>query len=274
VGGGRGVRGPSSRLLTAALPFPRPAYGTPEWLEAQYERGPGDPWGLDWRPSQHLRFSAMLDVLRDARSALPDRPRVLDFGCATGDFTARLAAWLADGPGGDLLAVDASVRAVERARARVPGVRFEAWTAAACASQAPFDLLTCLEVLYYVPAAERPAFVAALAGLVRPGGLALFSSMVGRGPYLSAAGLREEVGRAFEIREEAGLYVRPLAQAEKALMALSRRTTGDPRPPESWTRAFRRLIRPRQAALTARLSRRLLGSWAASHSYVLGRKPA
>jgi 2-polyprenyl-3-methyl-5-hydroxy-6-metoxy-1,4-benzoquinol methylase len=257
------------------LSIPGPAYGTPEWLEAQYERGPGDPWGLDWHPSQDLRFAAMLDVLRDARAALPDRPRVLDFGCATGDFTARLAAWLAEGPPHHLLAVDASARAVERARVRVPGGRFEAWTMAACAAHAPegFDLVTCLEVLYYVPAAERPAFVAALAGLVRPGGLALFSSMVGRGPYLSAAGLREEVGRAFEVRQAAGLYVRPIAQAEKALMAISRRTTGEPRPPERWIRAFRRVMAPRRAAGITRLSR-VLGPWAASHSYVLGRKPA
>ena len=256
--------------------MPGPAYGTPEWLEAQYQGGAGDPWGLDWRPSQELRFAAMLDVLREARAALPERPRVLDFGCATGDFTARLAGWIAEGPGGQVLAVDASHQAVERARRRVPGVRFEAWTVEACAAQAPegFDLLTCLEVLYYVPAAERPAFVAALARLVRPGGLALFSSMVGRGPYLSAAGLEQEVGRAFEIRRAAGLSVRPLALAEKALMAVARRARGEPRPPEPWIRAFRRLVGPRAAATVARVSRRLGGRWAASHSYVLARKPA
>jgi 2-polyprenyl-3-methyl-5-hydroxy-6-metoxy-1,4-benzoquinol methylase len=272
--GGRGGPGPAPRLLTAAVSIPRPAYGTPEWLEAQYERGPGDPWGLDWRPSQDLRFAAMLGVLRAARPALPARPRVLDFGCATGDFTARLAGWLHEGGGGELLAVDASARAVERARARVPGVRFEAWTVEACATQAPFDLLTCLEVIYYVPGAERASFVSALGALLRPGGLALFSSMAGRAPYLTASGLREEVGRAFEVREAEALYVRPLAQAEKALMAVSRRTTGQAHPPERWTRAFRRLMSARRAESAARLSRRWLGSWAHSHSYVLGRKPA
>jgi 2-polyprenyl-3-methyl-5-hydroxy-6-metoxy-1,4-benzoquinol methylase len=274
LGGGRGGPGPAPRLLTAALSLPRPAYGTPEWLEAQYERGPGDPWGLDWRPSQDLRFAVMLDVLRAARPALPARPRVLDFGCATGDFTARLAGWLDEGGGGDLLAVDASARAVARARARVAGVRFEAWNAAESAAEGPFDLLTCLEVIYYVPAAERASFVSDLAALLRPGGLALFSSMAGRAPYLTADGLREAIGRAFEVRETEGLYVRPLAQAEKALMAVSRRATGDSRPPERWTRAFRRLVAPRRAAALARLSRRWLGSRAHSHSYVLGRKPA
>ena len=257
------------------MPIPRPAYGTSEWFEALYRRSAGDPWGLDWRPSQELRFAAMLEVVQATRAALPARPRVLDFGCGTGDFTARLADWAA-GEGGELLAVDASPTAVARARVRIGQGRCEAWDAAMCAARAPegFDLLTCLEVLYYVPAPERAAFLASLARLLRPGGLALFSSMVGRGPYLSAAGLRREVGGAFEVRQEATLHARPLALAEKALMALARRTVRGGQVPTRWTRAFRRLAGPRQAALSARWAGRLLGGWAASHNYVLARKPA
>ena len=257
------------------MSIPAPAYGTSDWFEALYQRSAGDPWGLDWRPSQELRFAAMLEVVQAARAALPARPRVLDFGCGTGDFTARLAEWAAR-EGGELLAVDASPSAVARARVRAGQVRFEAWDAAECAARAPegFDLLTCLEVLYYVAPPERAAFLASLARLLRPGGLALFSSMVGRGPYLSPAGLRREVGSAFEVREAAALYARPLALAEKALMAVARRTTRGRRAPPRWTRAFRRLIGPRQAAASARWARRLLGARAASHSYVLGRKPA
>jgi 2-polyprenyl-3-methyl-5-hydroxy-6-metoxy-1,4-benzoquinol methylase len=255
--------------------IPPPAYGTSEWLDAQYERVPGDPWGLDWRPSQDRRFAAMLEVLEAARAELPARPRVLDFGCATGDFTARLADWVAR-QHGELLAVDASPRAVERARGRVPQVHFEAWTVEECAAGAApgFDLLICLEVLYYVPAAERAAFVDSLARLLRPGGLALFSSMVASGPYLTAAGLRQAVGGAFEVRAAASLYLRPLAEVEKALMSVARRTSGQARPPERWIRGFRRVMGRRAAALSARWGRRLLGERAASHSYVLARKPA
>jgi glycosyltransferase involved in cell wall biosynthesis/protein-L-isoaspartate O-methyltransferase len=261
--------------LTSAVPPRSPAYGTPEWLEAQYRESALDPWGLDWRPSQAARFTAMLGVLRSALARLPPRPRVLDFGCGTGDFTARLAGVVSEA-GGDLLAVDVAPQAVARARDRVPGTRFEALTLPQCVAQEEggFDLVTCLEVVYYVVPAEREAFLRDLARLLKPGGIALFSSRLGGPPYLSAAGLREEVGRALEVVGGGALCLSPLVQAERVMMGVARRARGTSRPPDGWIRALQRVFTPGRAAFSQRATRFLLRSRAASHAYVLGRKQA
>lgn len=243
-----------------------PAYGSREWLDQQYSRTGSDPWGLDWRPSQAARYHHMLDALRAALSRLGASPRsALDIGCATGTFTAMLAGALPTGPT-RVVGIDATELAVERARARYPFIDFQCCSIDEATQRfgAEFDLVTMLEVLYYVPEAERPRVLASVRKLLKPGGTLLVSSMIAKQPYMSADQLRELVGASFQVVDSGVLYLKPLTLIEKPLLRIVPAV-------ERFRRAPFRPIpaRPRAADRLARLARDLLGSRALSHSYVI-----
>jgi SAM-dependent methyltransferase len=118
--------------------------------------GPG-PSGID-----------PLDVVVDAvRSALPARramPDVLEVGCGTGVFAARLVEEL---PGIALLAVDQSPRFVELTRER--GVPAQVQDIQhLLAPDASYDVVLALWMLYHVPDLDRG--LAEVRRVLRPGG--------------------------------------------------------------------------------------------------------
>ena len=102
----------------------------------------------------------------------PLRPtdRVLDLGCGSGDLTAVLAALV---PDGHVVGVDAQPSMLDEARRRArpnqsfveaPVQRLDA------AVDGPFDLVVSRACLHWVPGADWPGVLAAVARLVRPGG--------------------------------------------------------------------------------------------------------
>jgi SAM-dependent methyltransferase len=118
--------------------------------------GPG-PSGID-----------PLDLVVDAvRSALPEHrgmPDVLEVGCGTGAFAARLAREL---PGIALLAVDQSARLVELTRER--GVPAQVQDVQQLlAGDASYDVVVALWMLYHVPDLDRG--LAEVRRVLRPGG--------------------------------------------------------------------------------------------------------
>lgn len=243
-----------------------PAYGSREWLDQQYKRTGSDPWGLDWRPSQAARYHHMLDALRASLNRRGEAPHsALDIGCATGTFTAMLAGALATGPT-RVVGVDATELAVERARARYPFIDFQRSSIDEAASRfdAEFDVVTMLEVLYYVPESERARVLTNVRKMVKPGGTLLVSSMIANQPYMSADQLRGLVGAAFRVIDSGVLYLKPLTMIEKPLLRIVPAV-------ERWRRAPFRPIpkRPHAANRLARLAEELLGSRALSHSYVI-----
>lgn len=94
--------------------------------------------------------------------------RVLDFGCGTGTATPLLRDLLG---ARSVLGVDPSAASLERARERFggPGVTFA--DPAAASPDASFDLVFTNGVFHHIPAAERPAALAYLAGSLQPGGV-------------------------------------------------------------------------------------------------------
>jgi SAM-dependent methyltransferase len=70
-----------------------------------------DPWDLDNSDLDQQRFAQQLALLDDRRYQ-----RALEIGCAGGSFTRQLAPLCAE-----LVAIDVSERAIERARAAVQG---------------------------------------------------------------------------------------------------------------------------------------------------------
>ena len=106
-------------------------------------------------------------VLDTVRARLPTRggmPDVLEVGCGTGAFAARLAAEL---PGIALLAVDTSYRMVELTRER--GVPAQVQDVQhLLAPDAAYDVVLAFSMLYHVPDLDRG--LADVRRVLRPGG--------------------------------------------------------------------------------------------------------
>ena len=136
-------------------------------LERSYFEGlyaaQADPWGFETSVYEREKYERTVDALEGRHFR-----RALDCGCSIGVLTARLAPHC-----DDLLAIDVSERAVDRARNRLdrePHVRVERRTLPEELPDGPFDLIVCSEVLYYW---DRELLLSALGSLeaaLAPGG--------------------------------------------------------------------------------------------------------
>lgn len=94
---------------------------------------------------------------------------ILDAGCGTGWLCEKLR------PFGVVTGTDLSHEVLNRARMRVPDVRFVAGNFMTLDfGKAAFDVVTTLEVLSHV--ADQPAFIAKLAHHLRPGGYLMLAT--------------------------------------------------------------------------------------------------
>ncbi len=172
------------------------AYGSAEWFIQEYANVAGDPWGLSWRPSQVLRYQKTLALL----AAIPQqRFRVMDIGCATGDFTYLLSRYMTSGEA--LLGVDFVESAVMRARQRFSHINFikESVFSLGDTYKGQFDLVACLEVLYYLDKEDQSRALQSIKGVLRNKGYAIFSSVISPPPYFTPDQLLNLVGSEFEI---------------------------------------------------------------------------
>lgn len=187
-------------------------YGTLEWFEQKYAKVRDDPWGLTWRPSQQLRYQKVLSTLDALEQPFAD---VMDVGCATGDFTYLLSKHVRGLQ--TILGVDFVEDAVERASRRFPPLTFSTESLLAIGNKYPesFDLITCLEILYYVAESQQLEALRSLRRALRPGGYVVFSSMVSPPPYFSPGRLLDLVGCQFEVVRSEVLHLRMISLFEK-----------------------------------------------------------
>jgi predicted TPR repeat methyltransferase len=124
-----------------------------------------DPWSFESSAYERRKYRHTLAAI-----GAPDRRvgRALEVGCSIGVFTELLA-----GRCDELLAVDASIHAVERARARMrfrENVRVERRELPEQLPTGPWDLIVCSEVLYYWDAELLTEAVPALVAELADGG--------------------------------------------------------------------------------------------------------
>jgi trans-aconitate 2-methyltransferase len=123
----------------------------------------------DWSAAQYLKFEdertrPSRDLL--GRVPLEDPRRVVDIGCGPGNSTELLARrW----PKAEVTGVDTSPDMLEKARARLPGIRFEPADAATWAPAEPVDVIFANAVFQWLP--EHPAILLRLMEHLVPGGV-------------------------------------------------------------------------------------------------------
>lgn len=137
-------------------------------------------------PSGLVRWShgSRFDV---ARALVASRAggRLFDYGCGDGTFVAMVHADFAETVG-----VDVDPKQIDEANARLghlPGVRFALVAAPVHGPQphAPFDVVTCMEVLEHCLEDERRRVIGVLAGLAAPRGRVVVSVPIEIGPSLA-----------------------------------------------------------------------------------------
>ena len=141
----------------------------------------------------HYDRPAVLSLLGEVRGL-----RVLDAACGPGYYTAELLA-----RGAEVAAFDASPEMLELTRARVgDGVRLER---AVLGESLPFadeefDVVVCALAIHY--ADDRPAAFREFARVLRPGGIAVFSTQHPTTDWLRKG------GSYFDVRQEEDVWER------------------------------------------------------------------
>jgi peptidoglycan/xylan/chitin deacetylase (PgdA/CDA1 family) len=134
---------------------------TPEYWEEVFAEE--DPWDYGSSDYERWKFAQTLSLLPARRFA-----RALELGCAEGHFSLRLAPLV-----GQLIAIDISPTAIDRARARCAGldnVQCRVLNLARDPLPNKLDLIVCSEVLFYLPLAVLDLVAAKIAASLKPGG--------------------------------------------------------------------------------------------------------
>lgn len=170
------------------------AYGSVRWLEERFRESDEDPWGHHFRGAERYRYVELLRFLSRATRGTAGR-KMLDVGCSTGEFTRMLF-----GLAGRVIGIDVSPTAVARGQKKYPHLDLRVSSLPDCRFTASsFDVITCLEMLYYLDRDRQDRFLTEAAALLKERGVALFSSFCGKHPYFSAAELVGTVNGHFRV---------------------------------------------------------------------------
>ena len=125
-----------------------------------------------------------------------DARRICDVGCNAGALLAHLAAAR---PELQLSGIDIEARAIASAKQRLPDAQLSAGPATALPHPPDhFDAVTCLDVLEHVPEGERPAVLAEIHRVLKPGGrLIIQVPHAGPSRFLDPQNFRHRFPRAY-----------------------------------------------------------------------------
>lgn len=156
-------------------------YGSYEWSEALYKRSKTDPWGQDWRASQLVRLFKAKQLLLSNIDPHSIRD-TLDIGCALGTFIASMSESLINST---FTGIDISDEAVTKCKKNFPQHSFVADSLPMLSSQETerFDLITALEVIYYVGEQQLNNALKRIKDLLKPNGYLLISIYLNQPPF-------------------------------------------------------------------------------------------
>ncbi len=186
-------------------------YGSYEWSEYLYKNSKGDPWGQDWRASQLVRYKKSIELLNryTEKQRIAD---VLDIGCATGIFLRMLEE---NSLGKNLTGVDISEEAVKKAKKKFPQFSFSVSSLPHLNKlDAGFDLISALEVIYYVSEGELEKTLLRLKSMLKNNGYLLISIYLNQPPFFNSQNFRKFIGRRFSIISEEVRYHKPYYKYE------------------------------------------------------------
>lgn len=113
-------------------------------------------------PAEKKRVEFIRSRLAQAKQASGGDLRILDFGCGRGLYSSIAAEW------GDVEAIDLSPRAIELAKHRFPGPKYQVASVYEYENDMPFDIVMSLEVLEHLE--DQASYVMKCGELLRPGG--------------------------------------------------------------------------------------------------------
>ncbi len=176
-------------------------WGSEEWNENKFSGdldGDGDLWGMRWRGMDRNRHAIYLRLLKPVATAGGVK-KMLDIGCALCDFTRKLADL---NPANAIYAVDISPTAVEWCRKHFPSIQFEKGSIPDIAFDTQFDVITCLQVLCYLPDDQRRQTIVNIHSRLNDDGYMLFSGCLDdKATHHSEAEIRDYLDGLFVIEE-------------------------------------------------------------------------
>lgn len=244
-------------------------YGSSNWFISEYDRVNDDPWGLSWRPSQKVRYARILSLL-DALESPPSS--ILDIGCATGDFMCLLTKKY--GQKCSVIGIDFVVDAIDRARTKYPQIHFRVGSIFDIGRDyaGQMDLVTCLEVLYYLERNECSRALRSIKESLCPGGHVIFSSLISKLPYFTLNELKNLVSTEFSLMKTETIHVKLLSIGERIILKLDK--LGRKIVLFKNANLLRNIFKafPFQAADFIEKYRDSIGDFSASHALVLAKK--
>lgn len=162
-------------------------WGSKGWFEQQFsdikDERVGDRWGHRWRGSQKYRYDIYIDILKKILPA-KKKMRILDIGCALGDFTERVRNLDFKN---EICGIDISEKAIKRISREFPkngpqNAKFGVGSLPLLPfGERSFDLVLCLEVLYYLNEEDRKKSLIDIKRVLKPEGYLLLSGVLDGG---------------------------------------------------------------------------------------------
>lgn len=118
--------------------------GTYEIFERLYSRA-RDPWGLQYSPFAMQRYLSLIEAIGQVAPCTA----ILDVGCGEGTFTKYLTGFAQE-----VVGIDVSPTAIERARECVPSATFHCVALEDFHAERRFDLVVAVEMLYYIESVD------------------------------------------------------------------------------------------------------------------------
>lgn len=152
-------------------------------FEREYQRTE-DPWSTKTGLIEHFRLKKLYQMISTGKF---NNKRILDIGCGEGVFTQQILK-MAD----VVVGVDISETAVARAKEDVPDGFFKVGDIVSIDfEEKSFDLVLCLEMLYYLSAQERRQVLERIYFLLTDSGCLLLSAPVRGRQYFKMSQLKK-----------------------------------------------------------------------------------